>query len=155
MTQGNASGDTSLEVRPMRDDEVAAVVSLWQACNLTRPWNDPERDIAFARRSGDADVLVGLDAGRVVASVMVGHDGHRGVAYYVAIDPSCQGCGYGRTIMAAAEQWCLDRGVWKMNLMVRDDNAAALGFYATLGYEHGGTTQLGKWIDPDAAPKTR
>ena len=55
--------------------------------------------------------------------------------------------------MAAAEKWCLARGVWKMNLMVRDDNTVALGFYDTLGYTHGGTTQLGKWIDPTRAPK--
>ena len=85
---------------------------------------------------------------------MVGHDGHRGVAYYVAVDSHSQGQGYGRDMMAAAENWCLARGVWKMNLMVRDDNAAALGFYDTLGYTHGGTTQLGKWIDPARAPKT-
>ncbi len=145
--------ETSLEIRSMKDDEIASVVALWQACNLTRPWNDPERDIAFARQSGDADVLVGLEGNTIVASVMVGHDGHRGVAYYVAVDPACRGKSYGRTMMEAAEAWCLVRGVWKMNLMVRDDNAAALGFYQQLGYAHGGTTQLGKWIDPRTAPE--
>lgn len=135
------------------DGDTTAIVALWERCNLTRPWNDPGRDIAFARQSGDADVLVGVLDEKIVASAMVGHDGHRGAVYYVAIEPAYQGRGFGRVVMDAAERWCLERGVWKMNLMVRDDNAAALGFYARLGYEHGGTTQLGKWIDPDAAPK--
>jgi len=143
----------ALMIRSMQDDEAMDVAALWQACGLTRPWNDPGRDIAFARQSADADILVGLDGEKIVASVMVGHDGHRGVAYYVAVDPACQGGGYGRRMMEAAEQWCLDRGCWKMNLMVRDDNAAALGFYETLGYAPGGTTQLGKWIEPGAEPK--
>ena len=144
----------SLDIRRVLDGDVSDVISLWQSCNLTRPWNDPERDIAFARQSDDADVLVGCEKGMIVASAMVGHDGHRGAAYYVAIDPTCQGRGYGREIMEAAEAWCLARGIWKMNLMVRDDNAVALGFYEKLGYAPGGTTQLGKWIDPSAEPKT-
>jgi len=142
-----------LAMRPMTDDETPAIIALWQACNLTRPWNDPARDIAFAHESRDADILVGLVAERIVASVMTGHDGHRGVAYYVAVHPGHQGNGYARSIMSAAEDWCLARGVWKMNLLVRDDNAAALGFYDRLGYTRGATTQLGKVIDPSRAPK--
>lgn len=144
---------SSFRIRPMRDGETPAIIALWQACNLTRPWNDPGHDVAFARESADADVLVGLEGDKIIASVMTGHDGHRGVAYYVAVHPDHQGKGHARTIMAAAEEWCLARGVWKMNLLVRDDNAAALGFYDRLGYTHGATTQLGKYIDPSRAPK--
>ena len=143
----------TLGIRQMTDGEEPAVIALWQTCNLIRPWNDPGHDIAFARESRDADILVGLLGNRIVASVMTGHDGHRGVAYYVAVHPDHQGNGYARTIMAVAEDWCLARGVWKMNLLVRDDNSAALGFYQQLGYTPGATTQLGKWIDPSRAPK--
>ena len=32
-------------------------------------------------------MLVGRDGGAIVATAMVGHDGHRGWVYYVAIDP--------------------------------------------------------------------
>ncbi|MGI9407990.1 MAG: GNAT family acetyltransferase [Hyphomicrobiaceae bacterium] len=143
----------TLAIRPMNDDEIAHVIALWETCGLTRPWNDPGHDIAFARKSTDAEILVGLENAGIVASVMAGHDGHRGVAYYVAVHPDCRGGGHGRTMMAAAEDWCKARGVWKMNLMVRDDNTAALGFYEKLGYTPGGTTQLGKWIDPAREPK--
>ncbi|MEL6288907.1 MAG: GNAT family acetyltransferase [Pseudomonadota bacterium] len=141
-----------LPLRAMRDDEQAAVIALWERCGLTRPWNDPQRDIAFARASENADVLVGEIDGALAAAVMVGHDGHRGAAYYVAIAPEHQSAGWGRALMRAAEAWCRSRGVWKMNLLVRDDNAAAIAFYERLGYAPGATTQLGKVIDPlDAA----
>jgi hypothetical protein len=35
-----------MEIRPFQPSDEAAVVALWQECKLTRPWNDPHRDIA-------------------------------------------------------------------------------------------------------------
>lgn len=124
----------SIEVRSATDADLPALVTLWEAAGLTRPWNDPAEDIAFARRGPASDVLVGTSEGRIVASVMVGHDGHRGAVYYVSADPALRAQGLGRRIMAAAEDWLRERGVWKLNLMVRRGNEAATGFYAALGY---------------------
>ena len=59
-----------------------------------------------------------------------------------------QGRGYGRQIVAAAEAWLKERGVWKANLLVRTGNEAVLGFYDGLGYETGTAQQIEKWIDP-------
>jgi ribosomal protein S18 acetylase RimI-like enzyme len=141
------SGDR-LAIRPIADGEEAAVIALWQACGLTRPWNDPTRDLAFARGGPASDVLVGLQDGRIVASLMVGHDGHRGIVYYLSVDPALKRQGLGREMMHAAERWLLDRGVWKVNLFVRDGNEPVLAFYDALGYEPQKTQLLGKWIDP-------
>ena len=137
-----------LTIRPLADGDEPAVIALWQACGLTRPWNDPARDLAFARAKPNSDVLIGLADGRIVASAMVGHDGHRGTMYYVSVSPSEQGRGHGRAIVAAAEAWLIERGVWKANLLVRSENTSVTGFYNGLGYEPGATMQLGKWLDP-------
>ncbi|MEM6849151.1 MAG: GNAT family acetyltransferase [Pseudomonadota bacterium] len=112
----------------------AALIRLWTECGLTRPWNDPEQDIRRAAAHPSAAVLTLRDGDTLVASAMVGDDGHRGVVYYVAVDPARQGDGLGRHIMAAAEAWLAERGVPKLNLVVRDDNAAVRGFYEALGY---------------------
>jgi ribosomal protein S18 acetylase RimI-like enzyme len=140
--------DAELIIRPIADGEEEAVIALWHACGLTRPWNDPARDLAFARGKPNSDVLVGLAANRIVASAMVGHDGHRGSMYYVSVAPSERGRSFGRQIVAAAEAWLLERGVWKANLLVRKGNEAVLGFYSGLGYVEGTTQQIEKWIDP-------
>ena len=132
----------------MRTGKRPAVIALWQACGLTRPWNDPVADVAFARGKPASDVLVGVADSRIVASAMVGHDGHRGAMYYVSVDPACRGRGYGAELMAAAEAWFKARGVWKVNLLVRKDNEPVLGFYAEQGYVMGSTVQIEKWIDP-------
>ena len=134
----------ALAIADIGDDDLPHVIDLWARAGLTRPWNDPAKDIAFARASANATVLVGKLDGRVAASVMVGHDGHRGAYYYVASDPDLRGRGLGRAIMQAAEDWLKARGVWKANLIVRGDNGAARGFYEALGYEVEPSIQMGK-----------
>ncbi|HEX6610628.1 MAG TPA: GNAT family N-acetyltransferase, partial [Hyphomicrobiaceae bacterium] len=92
----------ALDIRSMADGEEQVVIALWQRAGLTRPWNDPANDLAFARAKAHSDILVGLSDGAIVACAMVGHDGHRGVMYYVAVDPNRQGHGFGQKIVAAA-----------------------------------------------------
>ena len=113
---------------------VAAIIAMWEACRLTRPWNDPAADIALAARGPDSTILLGRVEGTLAATVMVGHDGHRGAVYYLAVSREARGHGHGRTMMDAAEDWLRGRGVPKLNLMVRRDNLAVGGFYDALGY---------------------
>jgi ribosomal protein S18 acetylase RimI-like enzyme len=138
---------TSLSISPITDGEVDAVAALWERCGLTRPWNDPRSDIALARRGPASTILIGRDGGQVVATAMVGHDGHRGWVYYVAVDPACQKRGFGRAIMNAAENWLRQAGIAKLQLLVRRDNAKAGAFYESIGYEEADTVVFAKWID--------
>jgi len=137
----------ALAVAPVANADIAAVIALWQACGLTRPWNDPAADIALARRGPNSTVLTGRDGDAVVATVMVGHDGHRGWVYYVATDPDRRGRGYGRAIMNAAEDWLRAAGIPKLQLLVRRENAKAGAFYQSIGYEEAQTIVFAKWLD--------
>jgi ribosomal protein S18 acetylase RimI-like enzyme len=137
----------NLSIGEITDDDIPAVIALWQRCELTRPWNDPASDIALARRGDNAAVLVGRADGAIVASVMVGHDGHRGWVYYVAVDPDHRGRDYGRAIMAAAEDWLRARGVAKLMLIVRSDNTKVQAFYETLDYVEQDRILYAKWLD--------
>ena len=137
----------ALTIAPIADADVANVIALWQRCGLTRPWNDPAADIALARKGANATVLVGRDGGAIVATAMVGHDGHRGWVYYVATDPDRRAKGYGRAIMNAAEDWLRATGIAKLQLMVRRDNAKAGAFYQSIGYAEAQTIVFAKWLD--------
>ena len=142
------STDTALSIaQPLEDDDIAAVIALWQRCGSTRPWNDPAADIALARQGANAAVLLGRDGDAVVASVLVGHDGHRGWVYYVAVDPQHRKKGLGRAIMAAAEEWLRARGILKLQLMVRPDNIQVQAFYETLDYDEQERIVYAKWLD--------
>jgi ribosomal protein S18 acetylase RimI-like enzyme len=136
-----------LVVSPMAETDTEAIVALWQRCDLTRPWNDPTADIALARRGPNSTVLVGRCGGALVATTMVGHDGHRGWVYYVAVDAPMRGRGFGRTIMTAAEAWLRERGILKAMLMTRTENAAVCEFYHRLGYADQPRAVFAKWLD--------
>lgn len=141
------ASDAALSISEIRDDDLADVVKLWRRAGLVRDWNDPTSDIALARRDGNATVLLGRDNGAPAASVLVGHDGHRGWVYYVAVDPERRHKGYGRVIMAAAEDWLRARGLEKLQLMVRGDNAEVQTFYQSLGYLEQQRVVFAKWLD--------
>ena len=136
-----------LNVSSIGDADIAAVVALWQRCGLVRPWNDAEADIKFARSGDSSDVLVGRAGNVIAASVLVGHDGHRGWVYYVSVDPDFQRREFGRAIMAAAEDWLRARGVEKLQLMVRGDNTQVQAFYESLGFGEQKRVIYAKWLD--------
>ncbi|MDP5279100.1 GNAT family acetyltransferase [Sphingomonas sp. DG1-23] len=137
-------------IEPAAPDDAAAVVALWRACGLTRPWNDPEADFVLAQGGTSSAVLVARGADGLAGSVMTGFDGHRGWVYYLAVSPDCRGAGLGRALMAAAEDWLRARGAPKLQLMVREDNAAALGFYEKLGLARQQVVTLGRFLKDSA-----
>ena len=133
-------------IAPARPADRHAVVALWQACGLTQPWNDPVADFDLALASGSAAVLVQRGTSGIDGTVTVGFDGHRGWVYYLAVASASRRSGLGRALMYAAEAWLRDRRCPKIQLMVRDDNADALGFYAALGLERQPVVTLGRFL---------
>lgn len=130
-----------------KDLDAEAVVALWQCCGLTRPWNDPHADFARAVAGANSAVLLARDAGVAIGSVMVGHDGHRGWLYYLAVAPDRRGQGVGRALFAAAEDWLRNAGAPKVQLMVRSDNADALAFYDAIGLARQDVVVLGRFLN--------
>ncbi len=139
------------EFSPLHDREEAALVALWERCDLTRPWNPADQDITEFRAHPAADILVAREGKKIIASVAVGHDGHRAWAYYVGVDPEYRGRGLGRAAMDTAEGWARDRGIVKLHLMVRESNSAVLDFYEGLGYEDSEVRVMQKWLSPERA----
>jgi ribosomal protein S18 acetylase RimI-like enzyme len=134
-----------MKIRNATSEDEAAIVALWQTCGLTVPYNDPAADFRFALGRPNSDVLVTED---ITGSVMVGHDGHRGWLYYVAVAPAQRRKGLGRALVTAAEQWLLQRGVGKAQLMVRETNQTVAAFYQRLGYDPMPRINMQKWLKP-------
>ena len=132
----------------------AAMIKLWQDCDLTRPWNDPHKDIArkLADKNGQFLLLVDEEKPqdqKLIGSVMVGFDGHRGSINYLAIAPNCQSTGNGAMLMDYCEQWLLEQGCPKINLCVRDTNIDVLAFYKHRGYAPEPVVLMGKRLIED------
>lgn len=139
-----------MNIRPYTESDEATVVALWHTCGLTRPWNDPHKDIARKLQVQRELFLVGEVAGETMASVMAGYDGHRGWMNYLAVSPAHRGQGHGAALVRQVEQLLLERGCPKLNMQVRASNAGILAFYRHLGYAPDEAVSLGKRLIPDA-----
>ena len=137
----------------MRIESVSAgrsddVVALWHAAGLTRPWNDPHADLMRALEGPASTVLAAQDDdGLLLGTALVGHDGNRGWVYYLAVQPDLRRRGLGRQLMNACEDWVHERGLPKINLMVRTTNIGVVAFYEQLGYKDLEVVVLGKFLN--------
>jgi ribosomal protein S18 acetylase RimI-like enzyme len=138
-----------MEIRPFRRPDEAAVIALWEECGLTRPWNDPRKDIARKLAVQPELFLVGAVNGEIVGSVMAGYEGHRGWVNYLAVAPRARRRGHARALMQRVEQLLLDRGCPKLSLLVRNSNPEAIAFYRRLGYAQDDSVSLGKRLISD------
>jgi ribosomal protein S18 acetylase RimI-like enzyme len=134
-----------VKIRNASPADEAAVTVLWKECGLTVPYNDPATDFRFALGKANSDILVTDD---LSGSVMVGHDGHRGWLYYLAVAPQSRRQGVGRMLVAAAEQWLAARSIPKVQLMVREQNHAVQAFYEKLGFDLMPRINMQKWLKP-------
>ncbi|THB78775.1 MAG: GNAT family acetyltransferase [Desulfobulbaceae bacterium] len=138
-----------MEIRSFQKGDTSQIISLWERCNLTVSWNDPEKDIQRKLTTQSELLLVGVQEERIVATVMAGYDGHRGWLYYLAVDPDYQKQGYGSRIVAEAERRLRAMGCPKINLMVRNSNQKVREFYQSLGYQVDEVVSLGKRLVDD------
>ena len=139
-----------MRIREFEDGDADAVVALWRAAGLVRPWNDPYRDIE-RKRSVQRDLfLVAVDDdGRILGAGMAGYDGHRGWVNYLGVHPDARRTGVGRALMREFEERLLALGCPKLSLQVREGNDDALAFYEQLGFARDPAVSLGKRLITD------
>jgi ribosomal protein S18 acetylase RimI-like enzyme len=138
-----------MEIRSFDIEDAPHVIALWQRCDLVRPWNDPEKDIARKLRVQPELFLVGVIGSRIVASIMAGYEGHRGWVNYLAVDHAHRRRGYARAMMEYVESALKALGCPKLNMQVRATNLEVLQFYARLGYLQDEAVSLGKRLIAD------
>lgn len=138
-----------MDIRRFRVTDTEQVVQLWMDCGLTRPWNNPHKDIERKLQVQPELFLVGELQDRIVASVMAGYEGHRGWVNYLAVSPALQTSGLGRQLMNYVEERLLALGCPKVNLQVREGNDEAMAFYRRIGYTEDRAVGFGKRLIPD------
>src|SRR3954468_19955251 len=93
-----------MRIRPFQLADELAVIDLWRRCNLTRPWNDPHKDIQRKLQVRPDLFLVAEDDGAIIGTAMCGYEGHRGWISYLGVCPDHRRRGVGRALMIEAER---------------------------------------------------
>ncbi|GAA4681048.1 GNAT family acetyltransferase [Frondihabitans cladoniiphilus] len=146
-------------IRPFQHSDTEAVVALWEAAGLTRPWNDPFADVRRKETTqaemffvAETQIETGAETevgARIVGAVMAGYDGHRGWIHYLAVAADQRGTGLGRALVETAEEALAALGCPKVQLQVRPDNTGVIALYEHLGYEPYEAVNMGKRLVED------
>ena len=143
-----------MEIRSYQSTDELQVIALWDRCGLLRPWNDPHKDIQRKLAVDPTQFLIGVENDEIVASAMIGYDGHRGWIYYLAVSPDVQRRGLGRELMSEAERRLRALGCPKINLQVRSTNTAVIDFYRSVGFVEDEVLSFGKRLVRDEPEAT-
>ena len=141
--------ESSLLIRPLKEGDEEALVSLWNMCKLTVPWNNPYKDIARKLKVQPELFLVGYLEDKLIASVMAGYDGHRGWINYFAVHPDFRAMGYGKQLMDNVENGLRELGCPKINLHIREENDKVFSYYQKLGFVEEKRINMGKRLEDD------
>lgn len=137
------------KIRAYRKSDMEGLIALWRRCGLVYPWNDPTTDIGLAVASKQTAIYVATKGERLIGTIMVGHDGHRGWLYYLGVDPKVRGRGIARKLVRQAERWLMRRKIPKVQLMMRETNLDTGNFYARAGYHPNPCRIMQRWLAKD------
>ncbi len=129
--------------RPYQPADGDALRALWAEAGFRSPGDDDASLATFARRNPGL-LLVAAEGDRIVGSALGGWDGRRGWIYHVATARSHRRRGIARDLVRQVETRLGELGAAKVNLIVRDGNDEAAGFWEALGYELSPARQYGR-----------
>lgn len=125
-----------------------AVLALWRAAapGVNVGPSDTAEELA-KKLARDPDLFLVMEAeDRIVASVIGGFDGRRGMVYHLAVAADQRGRDLGTALMTELEARLRAKGCRKCYLLVKPDNLGVLAFYRKLGWGEMPVTILGKEI---------
>lgn len=124
-------------IRCAQETDHPALLALWRRCEGIRLRDEDgfEPFRAYLRRNPGLSLVLEVE-GRVVGSLLVGHDGRRGYLQHLAVEPAHRGCGHARALLDEALLRLAAQGIGKSHVFVLRDAPEALAFWrAQPGWE--------------------
>ena len=131
-------------IRKYQPHDKEDVIKLWQICELIIPKNIPEKEIEEKMAFQPDLFFVGTINTDLIATIMIGYDGHRGWINYLAVNPKYQRMGYGTLLMDHATKLLKQMGCSKINVQIRNKNISVISFYEKKGYINDDVISFGK-----------
>ena len=126
----------ALEIREFLLADHASALTLWQATpGVGLSEADSQPNIALFLERNPSCSFVALDGNEVVATILCGHDGRRGLIHHLAVAPAWRHQGLGRKLVRLGLTQLKRAGVQKCHLVMFRDNADARAFWSRIGAE--------------------
>jgi ribosomal protein S18 acetylase RimI-like enzyme len=127
--------------------DVDAVLAFWaeSAEDTARPVDTSAAVEHLIARDPDA-LLLAVDDGKIVGSIIAGWDGWRCHLYRLAVDPRRRGEGLGRALIDAAEERLTTLGGTRLDAVILDGNELAHRAWTAAGFSR--QAQWSRWVKP-------
>jgi ribosomal protein S18 acetylase RimI-like enzyme len=126
-------------IRRTREDELTAVLQMWQAAGVTPPSvSDSVEGLTRLIREPAALLLVATIDDQIVGSVIGGWDGWRGNIYRLAVTPEHRRTGIARRLVRELSKELFAKGATRLSALVEHEHQWAMDFWdsvSDLGYE--------------------
>jgi ribosomal protein S18 acetylase RimI-like enzyme len=124
---------TEIAIRPVRDDELAAVLRLWHAAGVTPPnISDSIEGLTRLIREPGALLLVATIDHQIVGSVIGGWDGWRGNIYRLAATPEFRRKGIARRLVGEIRSELFAKGATRLTALVEHEHQWAIDFWDSM-----------------------
>src|SRR6476619_4710687 len=107
-----------IALRPATVDDIAEILTFWTAATAEPSSTDDDAGVAGLLTRSPGALVVAVDGGAIIGSVIAGVDGWRGALYRRAVAPSHRRRGIATALVNAAEQRLHAQGVRRMHLIV-------------------------------------
>ena len=128
---------TEMEIRTMTAEDYDAVYQLWLGIHgfAMRSIDDSREGIGrFLQRNPQMSVVAEMD-GKLVGSILCGHDGRQGCLYHVCVDASYRQHGIGRKLVAKAIEALKAEQINKVYLIAFTRNEGGNAFWKKVGWQ--------------------
>ena len=125
-----------MEIRNMQLDDYDSVYALWLSCpgmGLNNLDDSREGITKYLARNPDT-CFVAVEDGRIIGSILTGHDGRRGYISHTAVSPSHQRQGIGKQLVEVALDALKRQDINKVNLVVFASNEKGNAFWEKMGF---------------------
>jgi ribosomal protein S18 acetylase RimI-like enzyme len=127
-----------VQIREFRfPEDFPQVKNLWASMEKgVRLGRSDTPDEIQKKLTRDPDLfLIAEEDGQIVATVIGGYDGRRGLLYHLAVAASCRGQGIGSRLMDEVESRLRAKGCLRCYLLVTTDNPEGMQYYEKQGWE--------------------
>lgn len=124
-----------MQIEEIRMDDYEEIYRLWSRTpGMGLNESDSAINIAGFLLRNKGFSLCCRDNGRIVGTILCGHDGRRGYIYHTAVDEAYRGHGIGRALVSGSLEKLKAIGIAKCHLFVFADNEPGNAFWNRTGW---------------------
>lgn len=123
-------------IRVMTIEDYDEIFALWMKIKGfgIRSVDDSREGIDRFLRRNPTTSIVAIEDGKIVGSILCGHDGRRGCFYHVCVDPDYRMRGIGRTMVVKAMEALKEEEINKVCLIAFAENDIGNAFWNEIGW---------------------